>query len=69
LRTDLPDLDAQLAKGDLGPATGWLSDRLQRHGGLRLSVDTITHACGGTPPDETPLLDYLDQKFSEIYRL
>ncbi len=68
MRKALPDLDDALAKGDTGPATGWLRDNLQTHGGLYEPRDTIRRACG-FEPDEGPLLDYLDAKFSEIYRL
>lgn len=68
LRADLPDLDAALAMGDTSPATAWLGRRLQRHGGLRLPRATIAEACG-FDPSEAPLLDYLEGKFSEIYRL
>jgi carboxypeptidase Taq len=68
LRTDRPDLDADLAQGDLGGATGWLRDRLQRHGGLHEPRDTIAQACGFSP-DEGPLLDYLEAKFSARYAL
>ncbi len=50
------------------PATGWLREQLQRHGGLRQPRDTIRHACG-FEPSEAPLLDYLEAKFAEIYRL
>ncbi|MCC1480437.1 carboxypeptidase M32 [Roseibaca sp. Y0-43] len=69
LRRDCPDLDAQLAAGDLTLATDWLADKVQRHGGLRPSVETIAHACDGTLPDETALLAYLDEKFGAIYGL
>jgi carboxypeptidase Taq len=58
-----------LATGDLAPATEWLAKQVQRHGGLRPSIETITHACGGTAPDETALLNYLDTKFAMIYGL
>jgi carboxypeptidase Taq len=68
LRADLPDLDASLAEGDARPATDWLRDRLQRHGGLYTPVEVVTRACG-TAPTEGPLLDYLEAKFGEIYRL
>jgi carboxypeptidase Taq len=69
MRADLPDLNQHVAKGDLSAATGWLADRVQRHGGLRPSVETIAHACDGTPPDEEPLLAYLEAKFGAIYDL
>ncbi len=68
LRADIPDLDAHLAQGDTAPATEWLRERLQRHGGLRSPRETIAHACG-FEPDEGPLLDYIDAKFAAIYDL
>mgnify|MGYP005849719983 CR=1 FL=1 len=68
LRRDLPDLDEALAAGDLRPATGWLRERLQRHGGLRLPRETIAHATGAEP-GPGPLLDYLEAKFRAIYGL
>ena len=68
LRADIPDLDAHLARGDAAPATGWLRERLQRHGGLREPRATIAHACG-FEPSEGPLLDYIEAKFAAIYDL
>ena len=68
LRRDLPGLDAQLAEGDTSSATGWLREKVQRHGGLMTPRALIAAACGDDPT-EAPLLDYLDTKFSEIYRL
>lgn len=66
LRLDVPNLDASLAQGDTAPATEWLREGVQRHGGLREPRATIALACG-FEPDEGPLLDYLDAKFSAIY--
>ncbi|SEO95802.1 carboxypeptidase Taq [Salinihabitans flavidus] len=68
LRGAVPDLDAQLAEGDTSAATGWLRDNLQRHGGLRLPRETITHASGMEPGPE-PLLSYLEAKFGALYAL
>lgn len=68
LRAAVPDLDAQLARGDTSAATGWLRENLQRHGGLRTPRDTIAHACG-FEPSEGPLLDYLEAKFAGLYGL
>jgi carboxypeptidase Taq len=66
MRGDLPGLDADLEKGDLTAATGWLRDRLQRHGGLHEPRETVRLACG-FEPSEGPLLDYLEAKFGGIY--
>ena len=68
LRRDVPELDGALAAGDTSPATGWLRERVQRHGGLRPPRETIRHATGGEV-SEGPLLDYLEAKFGEIYGL
>lgn len=68
LRRAVPDLDAQLSRGDTSAATGWLREVLQRHGGLRAPRATIEAACGAAP-DEGPLLDYLDAKFGALYGL
>jgi carboxypeptidase Taq len=68
LRVAVPDLDAQLARGETGAATAWLRENLQQHGGLREPRDTITHACGAEP-SEQPLLDYIEAKFSGLYGL
>jgi carboxypeptidase Taq len=68
LRAAVPDLDADLARGDTSRATGWLRDNLQRHGGLYAPRDTIARATG-QQPSEGPLLEYLEAKFSDLYRL
>jgi carboxypeptidase Taq len=68
LRRDIPDLDAALAKGDTSPATGWLREKVHRHGGLYEPVDVIARATGERPSEE-PLLDYLEAKFAAIYGL
>ena len=65
---DVGARDAALAAGDPGPATAWLRDKVQRHGGLFAPVETITRACGFAPTPG-PLLDYLEAKFGEIYAL
>ncbi|EKD61141.1 MAG: hypothetical protein ACD_54C00381G0002, partial [uncultured bacterium] len=61
-------LDAALARGDTSGATGWLREAVQRHGGLRQPRATIAAACG-FEPSEGPLLDYLEAKFGDLYRL
>ena len=68
LRRDVPDLDASLARGDASPATAWLREKVQRHGGLMPPRDLIAQAAGFAP-HAGPLLDYLEAKFGAIYRL
>ena len=63
LRLTRPNLDNELASGDLSGATGWLRDAVQVHGGLYRPRDLISRASSQTP-NEAPLLTYLEQKFS-----
>ena len=62
------NLDAALAEGHTAPATDWLRDNVQRHGGLREPRETIRHATGAEP-GVTPLLTYLEEKFGALYGL
>ncbi|MCB1311579.1 MAG: carboxypeptidase M32 [Sedimentitalea sp.] len=68
LRRDAPDLDSHLAQGDTSPATRWLRDKVQRHGGLYPPREMIERA-SGMVPSEAPLLDYLEAKFGALYGL
>ncbi len=68
LRADRPELDSELARGDLSGATTWLRDKVQRHGALMSPRETIRAACGAAP-SEAPLLDYLEAKFGALYDL
>lgn len=63
-----PDLAGQLATGNLAPATRWLKDNVQTHGGLYEPREVITRA-SGTAPGPEALLGYLEKKFSGIYGL
>ena len=62
LRVARPNLDTELAAGELAGATGWLREAVQVHGGLYKPRDLIERA-SGQAPGEAPLLSYLDSKF------
>ncbi|HGG06137.1 MAG TPA: carboxypeptidase M32 [Aliiroseovarius sp.] len=68
LSGDQPDLAERLQQGDTSGATTWLRERVQVHGGLYQPAEVIEKACGFVP-EVTPLLDYLEAKFGEIYQL
>lgn len=68
MRDSLPDLDAELARGDTTAATAWLRTNVQTHGGLYAPRDVIAKAAGKAP-SEAPLLAYLEEKFTQIYDL
>lgn len=68
LRAAVPDLDAQLEKGDTSAATGWLRASVQTHGGLKRPRKVIEEATGA-PVTAEPLLAYLEEKFGALYDL
>lgn len=68
LKTAVPEWEQGLAQGDASAATGWLRENLQQFGGLYEPVEMIEKASGHAPSEE-PLLTYLEDKFSAIYRL
>jgi carboxypeptidase Taq len=68
LRAAIPDLDADLSRGDTSRATGWLRAAVQVHGGLFEPSEVISGAVGFAP-HEGPLLDYLEAKFGGLYGL
>jgi carboxypeptidase Taq len=66
LRAAVPELDAHLERGDPGPATAWLRETVQRHGGLYPPRELIARACG-EEPTAAPLMAYLEEKFGALY--
>ena len=68
LRRAVPDYEAALAAGDAGPATKWLRENLQVHGGLYEPRQAVARAAG-FEPTEGPLLAYLEEKFGALYDL
>ena len=62
LRVARPNLDSELAVGNVSGATEWLKDAVQIHGGLYRPTELIERA-SGLVPSEGPLLSYLERKF------
>ena len=68
VRREISDLDQRVAVGDLLPLRDWLRDRVHRHGS-RLTQEELINEVTGAPLSEGPLLDYLNEKFGELYGL
>ncbi len=62
---DVPDLDEHLERGELGPLTDWLRDRLWRHGRKFTPHETLERVVGGGL-DPEPYLRYLNAKLGVI---
>ncbi|MGI8579717.1 MAG: carboxypeptidase M32 [Solirubrobacteraceae bacterium] len=65
-RADLPAVDEQIAAGELGGLHEWLREHLYRHGRKFTPEETLRKVVGG-PIAVEPYLNYLREKFSDIY--
>jgi carboxypeptidase Taq len=66
--TDVPEIPAQLARGDCAPLLSWLREKIHRHGRKYLPGDLIQRATG-KPLQSQAFLRYLTEKYTELYRL
>ena len=62
IQRDLPDLDAELARGEAGSLREWLREHVHRHGRLFTAPELLENATGQTL-DPQPLLAQLRAKF------
>ena len=65
---DLQNLESDLGNGDPSCATNWLKEALQQHGSRFPAEELMSKACGKAP-SVSPLVTYIERKFSEIYDL
>ncbi|HAH06714.1 MAG TPA: carboxypeptidase [Elusimicrobia bacterium] len=65
-REALPELEAQLARGEFAPLKGWLGEKLHVHG-RKVSAGRLLQRVVNGPLDSKPFLDYLQRKYAELY--
>ena len=68
MKDEIPDLDVFLSTGNLDQATAWLRENVQVHGSLFEPRATIEKATGAEVTVK-PLLNYLEEKYRDIYGL
>ena len=68
LNADLPDLEAQISEGEFGELMGWLHEKIHRHGGKYEPMELLKRVTG-QELSAKPYLQYLTDKYSEIYGL
>ena len=66
--TEIPEIPAQIARGEFAPLLGWLRETIHRHGRKYLPNELIQRATG-EPLHSRAYLRYLTEKYSELYRL
>ena len=62
------DVWGSVGAGDLAPVTGWLREKIHRHGQLLTPARLVENACGG-PFDPKVFVAYLKEKFTALYDL
>jgi len=65
---DMPELPAQIARGEFAPLLGWLRETIHRHGRKYLPGELIQRATG-EPLQSRSYLRYLTEKYSVLYQL
>ena len=66
VREALPDLDAQMAAGELLPLSEWLRDNLYAYGSKLNPKETLARLTGSDAIDPEPYLAYLGDKMASL---
>lgn len=64
----LPELDAQIARGELQPLLDWLRENIHQHGQRYRAGELVRHVTGSALTHQ-PFVDYLNRKFRPLYGL
>jgi len=67
-RRKLPNLDQQVAAGELLPLKQWLTEQVYQYGMLQQPAEIIERI-SGKPLESSYLCEYLENKYRDIYRL
>lgn len=68
MKEDIPNMDERFEKGDVSSATNWLTENIHQHGSVYEPSELIKNATGEELTPE-PFLNYLDEKFSDMYEV
>ena len=61
-----PGIPSEMERGEFATLLAWLRENVHRHG-KKHDPDTLVQNATGRPPDTTPYLRYLREKFGELY--
>ena len=65
---DITDLNSQIQRGEFEQLTGWMVDRVHRHG-AKFEPQELVQRITGSKIDQVPYMRYLSEKYSEIFQL
>ncbi len=66
LRKNFTDIDAKIAYGKTDNILGWLRENIHSHGSI-LAPEILVEKTVGAPVSADPLLNYLEEKYGEIF--
>ena len=61
------DVYGPVSRGDLGPVTAWLREKVHQYGSLLTPAEVVRNACGTFDPHW--YTEYLKKKFTDLYQL
>ncbi len=68
IQQDIPDLEAQIEKGEFASLLGWLVEKVHKHG-AKYEPQVLVQKITGSKIDPQAFLRYLNSKYSQIYGL
>lgn len=68
IKREMPEFDRLIEQGNFQPVKAWLIDNIYRHGKLLTPAEIVQNVTG-EPLNPSYLIDYLETKFKDIYRL
>jgi carboxypeptidase Taq len=68
IQKDMPDLEAQIEKGEFGNLLTWLRNHIHRHG-AKFEPQELMLKVTGSKIDPQPYIRYLKSKFGAIYNI
>ncbi|HMD88332.1 MAG TPA: carboxypeptidase M32 [Anaerolineaceae bacterium] len=68
IHKDIPDLDRQIGNGQLGNLLDWLRLNIHQHG-AKFEPQELVQRVTGSNIDAKPYIQYLQEKFGQIYKL
>jgi len=68
MREDLADVDARIREGEFDPLREWMTEHVHRHG-QRYPTEELIEVATGEPLTAEYFLEYVDEKFTDLYDL
>jgi len=67
-KLDIPDFDQKVAAGNFKEIKAWLTQKVHQHGKRYKSLDALLEGELGEPLNPQYFIDYLTEKYSELYQ-